>query len=114
MAWARELSLTGNFIGAETALRIGLVNHVLPHERLVPFALELAHAVAQQDPGMVELMRRDWDETAGRPITEARRIHEHYGASAGFRTSHAADLAARHAAVLERSRNQRAVAQEDG
>src|SRR4029079_7335407 len=27
MAWAREISLTGNFVDAATALRIGLVNH---------------------------------------------------------------------------------------
>jgi enoyl-CoA hydratase len=39
---ARELSVTGRFIEANEALRIGLVNHVVPHERLLPFALELA------------------------------------------------------------------------
>ena len=30
---AMELSLTGNFLTAEEALRVGLVNHVVPHER---------------------------------------------------------------------------------
>ena len=29
MAWAREMSLTGDFVDADTALRIGLVNHVV-------------------------------------------------------------------------------------
>lgn len=38
-AWAREMSLTGNFVDAETALRIGIANHVVPHEELVPFAV---------------------------------------------------------------------------
>ena len=39
---ARELSLTGNFVGADEVLRIGLVNHVVPHDELLPFTLRLA------------------------------------------------------------------------
>ncbi len=38
---ARQMSVTGAFIDAETALRLGLVNHVVPHEHLLPFTLEL-------------------------------------------------------------------------
>jgi enoyl-CoA hydratase len=38
---ARELSLTGNFVGAGEALRIGLVNHVVPHDQLLRFATDL-------------------------------------------------------------------------
>jgi enoyl-CoA hydratase/carnithine racemase len=43
---AREMSITGNFVDAEEALRIGLVNHVVPHEELVPFAQKLAADIA--------------------------------------------------------------------
>ncbi|MEJ6511839.1 MAG: enoyl-CoA hydratase-related protein, partial [Acidimicrobiales bacterium] len=43
---ARELSITGNFIDAATALQIGLVNHVVAHEELVPFSLQLAEQIA--------------------------------------------------------------------
>lgn len=39
---AREMSITGNFVDADEALRIGLVNHVVPHGELVPFARKLA------------------------------------------------------------------------
>src|ERR1700694_1005646 len=46
MAWAREMSLTGNFVDAATALRIGIANHVLPHEELMPYTLRLADAIA--------------------------------------------------------------------
>ncbi len=42
---AREMSISGEFVDASEALRIGLVNHVVPHERLVPFALDLAERV---------------------------------------------------------------------
>jgi enoyl-CoA hydratase len=38
---AREMSLTGNFVDAAEALRIGLVNHVLPHDQLLAFTREL-------------------------------------------------------------------------
>lgn len=46
---ARELSLTGRFVEAEEALRIGLVNQVVPHDRLVPHAIELAHQIPFND-----------------------------------------------------------------
>ena len=39
MAKAREMSMTGNFVDADTALRIGLANHVVAHDELVPFTL---------------------------------------------------------------------------
>jgi enoyl-CoA hydratase/carnithine racemase len=43
---ARQMSITGEFVDAAEALRIGLVNHVVPHEDLLPFTLELASRVS--------------------------------------------------------------------
>jgi enoyl-CoA hydratase len=43
---AREMSITGNFVDAATALSIGLVNHVVPHDELRLFALGLAADIA--------------------------------------------------------------------
>jgi enoyl-CoA hydratase len=107
-AWAREMSLTGNFVDAETALRIGIANHVVPHEELVPFALGLAAAIAEQDRAMVSTMRRDWDATNGTTIEQARKIHLEHGREGGFHQgSSAAGIAARREAVLARSRTQR-------
>ena len=37
---AREMSVTGAFVDADEALRLGLVNHVVPHDDLLSFALE--------------------------------------------------------------------------
>ncbi len=106
MAKARELSLTGNFVDARTALRLGLVNHLVPHDDLLPTAIDLARAVAEQDRSMVAALRRDWDETGGLPLAEARRVHiEHASrASSGARAD---DLASHREAVLERSKTQR-------
>jgi enoyl-CoA hydratase len=60
---AREMSVTGNFVDAEEALRIGLAAHVVPHGELLPFTVGLAaripgHAAVQE---MLELYRRGDD-----------------------------------------------------
>lgn len=39
---ARQMSITGEFVDATEALRLGLVNHVVPHTDLLRFTLELA------------------------------------------------------------------------
>lgn len=46
---AKELAFTGNFLDAETALKWGLVNHVVEPEDLIPAALKLASDVASID-----------------------------------------------------------------
>ena len=48
---ARELSATGNFLDAETALAWGLVNHVVAHDELLPFCRKLASRHRLERPG---------------------------------------------------------------
>jgi enoyl-CoA hydratase len=57
---AAELSITGNFVGATEALRIGLVNHVVPHDELVPFTRALVGEIAPTGavPAVLDLYRR--------------------------------------------------------
>jgi enoyl-CoA hydratase len=43
---AAELSITGNFVDAHEALRLGLVNHVVPHAELLPFTRALVDDIA--------------------------------------------------------------------
>jgi len=50
---AKQMSLTCQFVSAEEALRIGLVNEVVPHERLMERARELAANIAEGRPGML-------------------------------------------------------------
>jgi enoyl-CoA hydratase len=101
---AREMSFSGNFIGAEQALAWGLVNHVVPHEGLLPFALQLAHDIAGNDQAGVRnlretyaLIHRDADGWA----TEADR-------AAAWTASNydPASVAERRAAIAERGRTQ--------
>ena len=48
---AREMSITGNFIDADEALRVGLVNRVVRHDDLLPACKQLAEEIA--DTGAV-------------------------------------------------------------
>jgi enoyl-CoA hydratase len=58
---AKELSTTGNFLDAETALAWGLVNHVVAHEELLPFARKLAQDIAGVDRRAVAQMLATYD-----------------------------------------------------
>lgn len=44
-----EMSTTGNYMDADEALERGLVNHVVPHDDLLPFARKLAEDAASSD-----------------------------------------------------------------
>ena len=50
---AVQLSLTGAFIDAHEALRIGLVNDVCPHDELLDRTYELAQAIRAHDQAVV-------------------------------------------------------------
>ncbi len=54
---AREMSFTGNFLDAQEALRLGLVNHVVPHEELLPFTRSLAADISSNDQDGVRQIR---------------------------------------------------------
>src|SRR4051794_9656335 len=59
---ARELSTTGNFLDAETALAWGLVNHVVPHAELLPFCRKLGTDIVSNDQGAVRTILGTYDE----------------------------------------------------
>jgi enoyl-CoA hydratase len=106
MAKAREMSMTGNFVDAETALRIGLANHVVAHDDLLPVALKLAADIAEQDPVMVATMRRDWDETGSMARLDAHRRHYEIATEAGFAGVGSQTLRDNMAAVVDRAKLQ--------
>jgi enoyl-CoA hydratase len=59
---AREMSATGNFVDAATALSWGLVNHVVPHGELLGFAQRLAADIASNDARAVQTIYATYDE----------------------------------------------------
>ncbi|NYI78278.1 enoyl-CoA hydratase-related protein [Nocardioides panzhihuensis] len=102
-AWAREMSLTGNFVDAATALRIGLVNHVVSSAELLDVAGSLAVAIADQDPAMVAALRQDWRENDGLPADEALEQHYEHAARGGFHGAVASTITERRDQVLRRA-----------
>jgi enoyl-CoA hydratase len=70
---AKYLLLTGKEVGAEQALRWGLVHRVAPAAATEEAALELAQAVAQNPPeatAMLKRMLHEWDDVEGRSRAE--------------------------------------------
>lgn len=57
LAKAKELLFTGDLIGAEEALRIGLVNRVVPHERLEEETRSIAMKIAERPAKVLELYK---------------------------------------------------------
>jgi enoyl-CoA hydratase len=54
---AMELILSGEIINAETALQIGLVNHVVPADQLATRTMEIANRIAEKSPIALRLAK---------------------------------------------------------
>jgi enoyl-CoA hydratase len=104
---ARELSTTGNFLDAQTALSWGLVNHVVPHETLLPTCHQLAADIASNDPAGVSRILTTYKDGSLVPDDEAWRI-ELRAASEWMSGGHgsAAEVAERRERVMARGRGQ--------
>jgi enoyl-CoA hydratase len=73
LATAKYLLLSARTVGADEALRLGLVNRVAPAAATEQAALELAAAVAANPPAGVARLKRmlhEWDDVEGRSRTE--------------------------------------------
>lgn len=68
VAKAMELLLTGEVIDPQEALRIGLVNRVVPHESLLEQATKLALKIASQPPQAVRMMKRAVHQSLTSPL----------------------------------------------
>lgn len=55
---ARELMYTGEPIGAEEAVAIGLVNRVVPKDRLMEEVMALASRIAEKSPLTIKMLKR--------------------------------------------------------
>ena len=55
---ARELLLTGRLFGAEEALKLGLVNEIVPPEKLLPRAYELAKQLMENSPASLQATKK--------------------------------------------------------
>jgi len=68
--WAMYLCLTGEMIDAAEALRIGLVQKVVPLAGLLEEAKRIAGVIASKAPLAISATKRAIDEGAGLPLNE--------------------------------------------
>ena len=102
---AKELSLTGNYLDAETAERWGLVNRVYAPEALMPAALKLAHEMAGVEGGLLRRMKAVIDDGLALPLPEALRLEIERGSKNNAAVTPEAAEASRKTA-MERGRDQ--------
>jgi enoyl-CoA hydratase len=71
---AAELVLSGRIIEADEALRIGLVEVVLPHDRFLERVLEWVAPMARHDPVAVQAAKRALLDGIALPLDEGLRL----------------------------------------
>jgi enoyl-CoA hydratase len=68
---AIEMAITGRFLEADDALRAGLVNHVVPHDELLPFTYALAADIRALDRDTVRDLLALFRRTPGLAVDDA-------------------------------------------
>ena len=102
---AKELSLTGNFLDAQTALEWGLVNRVVAPEELMPAAMKLAEDMASIPADTLCLYKSIIDEGYAVGLGEGLAI-EHRRSSAHNRSVTPESVEQRRAGIQARGRTQ--------
>lgn len=105
---AKELSFTGNFLDADTALAWGLVNHVTAPDDLLPLAQRLAGDMAQIEPDFLARYKALIDEGYAASFADglAMESQRSTAANAAVRPE---EVEARRLAVQERGQGQGSV-----
>lgn len=103
---AKELSLTGNYLTAPDAERLGMVNRVVPREKLMDTARELAGQILSCDQNVVRQMKRLYDLAMRETMGDGLRIEQDF-----FRAFNSSrelgDFDKRRREVMERGREQK-------
>lgn len=88
-AKAAELLMTGEMIGADEAMHLGMVNHVVPDAELLPATLKLANVIANKSPLALRLLKKGLHQTSTQSL-EAMLKYEVYSQSLCFDSKEAA------------------------
>lgn len=89
-AKAAELFMSGDMIPAGEALRLGMVNHIVPDDEVMPTALKLAETIAEKSPLALRLMKKGLHQTFEQPL-DAMLKYEIYAQSLCFESKEAAE-----------------------
>ena len=102
---ARRMSLTGDYLSAEDALRAGLVTQVVAHEELLPTARSVAASIVANDRRAVRTLLRSYRDIEAEVVGAGLEVEARTSKDwmAGFDP---AEVESRRKGVLERGRAQ--------
>jgi enoyl-CoA hydratase len=102
---ARRMSMTGDYLSADDALRAGLVTEVVAHEELIPAARAVAASIVGNNQKAVRSLLESYHRIDGED-TAAGLWLEAEAARKWMRSATGDDIAASRASVIERGRTQ--------
>jgi enoyl-CoA hydratase len=102
---ARRMSMTGDYLSAEDALRAGLVTEVVAHEDLLPSARNVAASIVGNNQLAVRALLESYHRIDDQQTSAGLWI-EATSATQWMRVTTGDDIAANRSAVLERGRTQ--------
>ena len=103
---AKEVSLTGNFISAEQALAWGLINHIVPPEKLLDKARDLAQDMLSCVPETLVAYKALMDDGYGVNFDDGLAMEDERGRAANSQVG-AGDVEARREAIRQRGQKQK-------
>ncbi|MEQ8859895.1 MAG: enoyl-CoA hydratase [Pseudomonadales bacterium] len=103
---AKELSLTGNYLDAQTACAWGLVNRVVPAEALLDTCRGLARDIVDTDPATRQEIKRIMDAGWSTTLTEGLDLELEASRAHSRREVRPEKVAERRAAIQSRGRRQ--------
>ncbi|MGK9272891.1 enoyl-CoA hydratase [Williamsia muralis] len=103
--FARRMSLSGNFVDAPTALRVGLVTEVVPHEDLLSSALSLAADIGNNNQRAVSALLSSYREAQQHEL-DPQLVTEERNSAAWMASFDPAQVAAARDQVMSRGRQQ--------
>lgn len=102
---ARRMSLTGDYLSADDALRAGLVTEVVPHDRLMEAARRVAASIVGNNQRAVRALLASYHRIDEAQTNAALWI-EAASAREWMRSTSGDDIAASRSSVIERGRSQ--------
>ena len=102
---ARRMSLTGDYLSADDALRAGLVTEVVPHDELLPAARKVAAAIVGNNQKAVRALLESYHRIDEQQTSAGLWI-EAASAKRWMQVATGDDIAASRSQVLERGREQ--------
>lgn len=103
---ARRMSLTGDYLLADDALRAGLVTEVVPHDRLLDTARAVATSIVNNNRAAVRALLSSYHEIDQAQTREGLDIEAESARQWMAANVSSADIAANRQAVLQRGRAQ--------